>query len=200
MQQAELVVQAQRLARQPGRLGERPAGHQLHACLLTPGRTPGAIRLGPAPGARSSAPNWCGCSRGHNHAHNGTQWPHPSRLKGHSVKPKGASVVSILLTVPLIVSLAGPAGAASSAAGAAPGICASSSHPALAGRISRAVEAARRDRVSFVAVEVDDPGAGLLCRLDSRSHFDSASVVKVIILGALLRKAQAEHRSLTRSE
>ena len=62
------------------------------------------------------------------------------------------------------------------------------------------MEAARRERVSFVAVEVDDPGAGVVCRLDSRSHFDSASVVKVIILGALLRRAQAEHRSLTRTE
>jgi hypothetical protein len=84
------------------------------------------------------------------------------------LKPKGASVVSVLLTVPLIVSSAGPAGAASSTAAAAPGICASSSHPALAGRISRAVEAARRDRVSFVAVEVDDPGAGVVCRLGSQ--------------------------------
>jgi beta-lactamase class A len=104
--------------------------------------------------------------------------------------------VSVLLTIPLILSLAGPAGAASSSTA----ICASSSHPALAGRISRAVEAARRERVSFVAVEVDDPGAGVVCRLDSRSHFDSASVVKVIILGALLRKAQAEHRPFTRTE
>ena len=51
-----------------------------------------------------------------------------------------------------------------------------------------------------MAVEVDDPGARLLCRLDSTAHFDSASVVKVTILGALLRKAQAEHRSLTRTE
>jgi beta-lactamase class A len=116
------------------------------------------------------------------------------------LKPKAASVVSVLLTIPLIVSLAGPAGAAPDAAAAASGICASSSHPALASRISRAVEAARRERVSFVAVEVDDPGAGLVCRLDSRSHFDSASVVKVIILGALLRKAQAERRPFTRTE
>jgi beta-lactamase class A len=105
-------------------------------------------------------------------------------------------VVSILLTIPLIVSWAGPAGAASTSTA----ICASSSHPALAGRISRGVEAARRGRVSFVAVEVDDPGAGVVCRLDSTSHFDSASVVKVIILGTLLRKAQAERRSLTRRE
>ena len=97
--------------------------------------------------------------------------------------------MSVLLAVPLIVSLAGPAGAASSATAASTAICASSSHPALARRISRAVEAARRERVSFVAVEVDDPGAGVVCRLDSRSHFDSASVVKVIILGALDRKS-----------
>jgi len=115
------------------------------------------------------------------------------------VKPRGVLTV-VVLVVPSLLFAAGPAGAASSAAAASTGICASSSHPALAARISRAVEAARRGRVSFVALEVDDPGAGVVCRLDSRSHFDSASVVKVTILGALLRKAQAEHRSLTRSE
>ena len=31
-------------------------------------------------------------------------------------------------------------------------------------------------------------------------HFDSASVVKVTILGALLRKAEDQRRSLTRAE
>jgi hypothetical protein len=40
----------------------------------------------------------------------------------------------------------------------------------------------------------------LRCRLHGTSHFDSASVVKVTILAALLRKAQAQHRSLTRTE
>ena len=79
MQLLMLVFDGALLAKVAGRLGERPAGHQLHACLLMPGRTPGAIRLGPAPGARSSAPIRCGCSRGNNHAHNGTQWAHPSR-------------------------------------------------------------------------------------------------------------------------
>jgi hypothetical protein len=115
------------------------------------------------------------------------------------VKPRGVLTV-VVLVVPSLLFAAGSAGAASSAAAASTGICASSSHPALAARISRAVQTARRERVSFVAVEVDDPRAGVVCRLDSRSHFDSASVVKVIILGALLRKAQVEHRSLTRSE
>jgi hypothetical protein len=89
---------------------------------------------------------------------------------------------------------------ASPAAAAGPSLCASSSHAALAARISRGIEAARRGRESFVAVEVDDPGAGVLCRLDSGAHFDSASVVKVTILGTLLRDAQAAHRSLTPRE
>jgi beta-lactamase class A len=114
------------------------------------------------------------------------------------VTPRSALTAAIL-TLPALLFAAGPARAASSAA-ASRAVCASSSHPALAARISRAIETARRHRVSFVAVEVDDPGAGVVCRLDSTSHFDSASVVKVTILGALLRKAQAEHRSLTRSE
>ncbi|HJZ26831.1 MAG TPA: serine hydrolase, partial [Streptosporangiaceae bacterium] len=47
---------------------------------------------------------------------------------------------------------------------------------------------------------VDDPGQGLQCWLNSAAHFDSASVVKVTILSALLRKAQEQHRYLTRTE
>jgi beta-lactamase class A len=91
-------------------------------------------------------------------------------------------------------------GRLAAAAAAVPDLCVSSSHAALAARISRGIEAARHGRVSFVAVEVDDPGAGVVCRLDSGSHFDSASVVKVTILGTLLRDAQAAHRPLTPRE
>jgi hypothetical protein len=105
-------------------------------------------------------------------------------------------LTAFLLAITTIMALPGRADATV----AAPGLCASSSHPALAARISRAIQAARQPRVSFVAVEVDDPGAGLLCRLDSGWHFDSASVVKVTILGALLHRAQAAHRYLTRTE
>jgi beta-lactamase class A len=88
-----------------------------------------------------------------------------------------------------------PAGAATS-----PVVCGSSSHPALAAELARDIATARRGRVSTVAVAVDDPGAGLVCWLNASAHFDSASVVKVIILGALLRKAQDQHRYLTGTE
>jgi len=101
---------------------------------------------------------------------------------------------AFLLALTMLMALPGRAVAA------APGLCASPSHAALAARISRGIEAARHGRESFVAVEVDDPGAGIVCRLDSGTHFDSASVVKVTILGTLLRDAQAARRSLTSRE
>ena len=109
---------------------------------------------------------------------------------------KAAVSLSVFpLAVALFVALPGHGSAVAAAE-----LCSSSAHPALAGRISEGIEAARRGRESFVAVEVDDPGAGIVCRLDSGTHFDSASVVKVTILGTLLRDAQAAHRSLTSQE
>jgi hypothetical protein len=60
--------------------------------------------------------------------------------------------------------------------------------------------AARRGRVSAVAVGVDDPALGLACQLNSFTHFDSASVVKATILAALLRKTQDLDRYLTATE
>ena len=51
-----------------------------------------------------------------------------------------------------------------------------------------------------MAVWVDAPGAGITCSLNGSSHFDSASIVKVIILGATLRKALDQHRYLTGTE
>jgi len=102
----------------------------------------------------------------------------------------------------LIPLLARPADAGTSArrAAAAAAICRSSSHPALAARISGDIQAARRGRVSSVAVAVNAPAVGLTCSLNSSRHFDSASVVKVTILGAILRKALDQHRFLTDTE
>jgi Beta-lactamase enzyme family len=115
-----------------------------------------------------------------------------------------AAIVLAGTSVPLLASAASaaPTAAASSAstASAASASCRSSAHPALAARLAQDISHALRGRVSVAAVEVDDPGQSVLCRLDNSMHFDSASVVKVIILSALLRKAQEEHRSLTRTE
>src|SRR5579875_2610165 len=103
-----------------------------------------------------------------------------------------AGAAAVLLGSALVPVLA-PAAAA-----AAP--CASSSHRALAARLARDIEAARRGRSSTVAVWVGDPADGLTCSLNGSARFDSASIVKVAILGALLRKALDQHRYLTSAE
>jgi hypothetical protein len=111
-----------------------------------------------------------------------------------------SAVSAALVGASLTAFPARPADAAVSQVAASPAICSSSSHPALAARIGRDIRAARRGRVSTVAVAVDDPGMGLLCWLNRFLHFDSASVVKVTILAALLRKAEDQHRFLTATE
>lgn len=78
--------------------------------------------------------------------------------------------------------------------------CRSAGHPALAAQLSRDIQAAHRGRVSTVAAGLYDPGLGLGCWLNANAHFDSASVVKATILGALLRKAEKQHRYLTQAE
>ena len=119
-------------------------------------------------------------------------------------RAQGLSIVAAMTVAGalLIPVLARPAGASASVRGAAApsAVCRSSSHPALAARISGDIQAAGRGRVSAVAVAVDDPGTGLACSLNGAQHFDSASVVKVTILGALLRKALDQHRFLTVTE
>jgi beta-lactamase class A len=103
------------------------------------------------------------------------------------------SVTAVLLGLP-----AGAAAGVAAAAGTT--TCVSASDPSLAARLAHDIDAARSGRVSTVAARVDDPGRGVECYLHSRQKFDSASVVKVTILGALLRKALDQHRYLTNTE
>ncbi len=115
-------------------------------------------------------------------------------------------VTAVLLASVPVPLLSQPASAAASTAAtpmtpSSPSAsCRSPAHPALAARLARDIDRALRGRVSTVAVGVDDPGQDVQCWLDSSAHFDSASVVKVIILGALLRLAEDQHRHLTRTE
>ena len=78
--------------------------------------------------------------------------------------------------------------------------CLSSAHPKLAARIAQGIHAALSGRSSSVALRVYDKSEDLNCWLNATTHFDSASVVKVTILGTLLREAETQHRQLTSSE
>jgi Beta-lactamase enzyme family len=119
------------------------------------------------------------------------------------MKPTGglmrASAVILIAAAP-VLSLAPQASGAVRRADPGAGLCRSLSHPGLAARLGRDIDAARQGRESQIAVRVDDPGKGLECWLHGARRFDSASVVKVTILGALLRKALDQHRYLTDAE
>ncbi len=78
--------------------------------------------------------------------------------------------------------------------------CLSPAHPKLAARIARGIHAALSGRSSSVALRVYDKSEDLNCWLNTTTHFDSASVIKVTILGTLLREAETQHRQLTSSE
>jgi len=78
--------------------------------------------------------------------------------------------------------------AASAQARVTEGICTGpAAYKALAARLSTDIQGALRGREGHHAVTVYDAVTGVSCATDSTRHFDSASIVKAIILGALLR-------------
>jgi beta-lactamase class A len=91
-----------------------------------------------------------------------------------------------------------PAYASPGATAAAP-IC-TSTNPRLAARLSADIPAALRGRQGQIAVSVFDRRTTTRCNLNSAAYFQSASVIKVTILSALLRKAEEAHRALTANE
>jgi beta-lactamase class A len=116
-------------------------------------------------------------------------------------------MIRLLIPVTVVTALVGsliffvaPAAAAAVPAAAPAVVCTSKSQPALAAALTRDITAARRGRASTVAVWVDAPGSGITCSYNGSARFDSASVVKVTILGALLHKALDQHRYLTGTE
>jgi Beta-lactamase enzyme family len=86
---------------------------------------------------------------------------------------------------------------AGGASAAASSICQSARHPALAARLSSGILSALSGRSSAVGLTVYDRVTGVTCKLHPHWHMDSASVVKVTILSALLRK---EHGNLTAAQ
>ncbi|MEY9848957.1 hypothetical protein ABH940_006061 [Streptacidiphilus sp. BW17] len=94
------------------------------------------------------------------------------------------------------VAALAPLGLAQPAAAATTPICTSAKHPALAAKLSRDIASAVRGRYDTYALDVWDQKTGVSCALHSTWHFDSASVVKATIMGALLRRAEDQHRYL----
>ncbi|MWA10450.1 hypothetical protein [Streptomyces sp. BA2] len=69
--------------------------------------------------------------------------------------------------------------------------------PALAAQLSRDIRAALVARRGTVSVALHDPATGLSCALGSSRRYDTASVAKVMIMEAALRRAQDWGRGLS---
>ncbi|MFI6514446.1 serine hydrolase [Spirillospora sp. NPDC050679] len=103
-------------------------------------------------------------------------------------------------------TVSAPASAPASAHAAAPpraaaaGPCKSAADPQAARRLGNGITAALRGRTGTESVAVYDRKRGITCWVGSSRHYDSASVVKATILGALLRKVVDQKRKMTANE
>ncbi|WP_197085161.1 serine hydrolase [Saccharothrix sp. ST-888] len=103
----------------------------------------------------------------------------------------GAAATLLVSAVPV------GAQAAPRPAPSTPGYCTSASNPQLADRLSKDIASTLSGRQDTVAFAISDTRTGVSCAYHSTTHFDSASVVKATIMGAVLRRAEDEKRYLT---
>ncbi|MFI1695370.1 MULTISPECIES: serine hydrolase [Streptomyces] len=89
---------------------------------------------------------------------------------------------------------------ATPAAAATPTVSCTSAKAGLAAKLKKDITAALATRKGTVAVGLYDRTTNTTCTLRASTAYDSASVVKVTVLSALLWDAQKHHRALTTRE
>ncbi|MER5882639.1 serine hydrolase [Streptomyces sp. NPDC001941] len=86
------------------------------------------------------------------------------------------------------------------AAAAAPAVSCVSTTPGLAAKLTTDITAALKGRTPSISLALYDRKTGTSCSYRATVKYDSASVVKATVLGALLLDAQKHKRSLTSTE
>ncbi|GGT28355.1 serine hydrolase [Streptomyces purpureus] len=115
----------------------------------------------------------------------------------HSVSRRGRAALGVAVAAGVLLPTAVTA---TPAAAADPVVTCTSVTPGLAAKLSKDLGVALRGRASSVAVSLYDRKTGTSCAYRAASKYDSASVVKVTVLGALLYDAQKQRRTLTATE
>ncbi|GAA2228586.1 serine hydrolase [Streptomyces amakusaensis] len=114
----------------------------------------------------------------------------------HRTAAPGRAVAAVLAAAVLLPT----AVAAAPAAAAAPKVGCTSKKAGLAAKMTKDLTAALKGRKGTIAFQVDDTVTRTSCAYRATQKFDSASVVKVTVLGALLLDAQKKKRKLTSQE
>lgn len=113
--------------------------------------------------------------------------------------------LALALVLPASAAVAAPVRGTQAVAAAASGprvscVAASHANDKRAIRMAHAIDNAIAGRASTIGLEETDSGTGITCTYHAGWHFYAASVIKATILAALLRKAQEQHRKLTKHE
>ncbi|MEU2431296.1 serine hydrolase [Streptomyces sp. NPDC007861] len=106
------------------------------------------------------------------------------------------ATVALGVLLPAVATVA----TATPAAAAAPAATCTSLTPGLAAKLAKDINGALAGRASTTAIFVNDRISRTSCTLRHEQRFDSASVVKVTVLAALLWDAQKSGRALTATE
>ncbi|MFC8224507.1 serine hydrolase [Streptomyces sp. NPDC057287] len=121
------------------------------------------------------------------------------RMSRHSRAVFCAALAGGVLAPAAATAAASPA-AASPAAAPSPAVSCASGRAGLAAELSRDITAALKGHKSTTALAVQDHRTRTTCTLRPTQRVDSASVVKVTVLAALLWDAQRTDRPLTPRE
>ncbi|WP_432140495.1 serine hydrolase [Streptomyces sp. bgisy084] len=124
---------------------------------------------------------------------------HGSRIPSCARRGLAAVVAAGSLLAVLTTATPAAAGSASTPVGGSKVVC-TSKQPGLAPALSQDIADALHGREGASALAIYDRRTRTHCEFKAGAHFDSASVVKVTVLGALLRKAEEAHRKLTSHE
>ncbi|MEU9122252.1 serine hydrolase [Streptomyces sp. NPDC048506] len=124
---------------------------------------------------------------------------HGTRISTWSHRGLAAVAAAGSLLTVITTATSASADTASAPAGGSKVVC-TSKKPGLAPALSHDIAVALDGRQGASALAFYDRPTGTHCAFQSGTHFDSASVVKVTVLGALLRQAEEAHRKLTPHE
>ncbi|MFG2287217.1 serine hydrolase [Streptomyces sp. NPDC048595] len=124
---------------------------------------------------------------------------HRSRISTCARRGLAAAVAAGSLLTVLTTATPAAAGTASTPVDGAKVVC-TSQKPGLAPALSHDIAVALDSHEGTAALAVYDRRTRTRCDFQAGAHFDSASVVKVTVLGALLRQAEEAHRRLTPRE
>ncbi|MFH8606488.1 serine hydrolase [Streptomyces sp. NPDC018029] len=109
-------------------------------------------------------------------------------------------MLSAGLAAGVLVPLGTAATATPAVAAPAPTVTCTSAQAGLAAKLTKDITAALKNRKGTVAVGLHDRTTDTTCTLRAGTSFDSASVVKVTVLAALLWDAKKTERKLTERE